>query len=137
MRANRRLPRTMKFQIFRDTEDVVHANVPRDVVLHAPPGEDPDDKGYDFGLDGALSPGGLDLALNALNAYVPPGSDGLPPVRCEKGLASKTARDLHEDFAVEFLMEPDPDHGEVLGAREIYDWIEAKRPGTIARIKKT
>lgn len=118
--------------VFRDADtDVVHASVNRVVSHHRPPAGDEWDPAFDCGPDGALTPEGLDLAINALNAYVPPAEDGAEPVRARHvGLMSATAAGLHEDFAREFLAAMDPDGGEVPRER-ILAWVEERRPGTV------
>lgn len=71
----------------------------------------------------------LELTLNALNAYVPPGADGEEVVECRRNVASRTAWELHEAFAREKLLPLAPEGGEI-PYREIMDWIESERPGT-------
>lgn len=108
---------------------------PRTVFQHTDAGFDPDDPGYSLEAaeDGGPSPGVLDLALNALNEYVPPGADGEEVVECRRNVASRTAWELHEAFAREKLLPLAPDGGD-LRYREIIDWIDAKRPGTVAAL---
>jgi hypothetical protein len=53
-------------EIWREGEFSVRTNVARTVVWHSP-------MGFEFGYGGS---GPADLALNILNAFVPPGSDG-------------------------------------------------------------
>ena len=103
----------------------------RTVFQYTDPGLDPDDPGYSLEAapEGGPSPGMLELALNALNAYVPPGADGAEVVECRRNVASRTAWELHEAFAREKLLPLAPDGGEI-PYREIMDWIESKRPGT-------
>lgn len=103
----------------------------RTVFHHTDAGFDPDDAGYSLEVaeDGGPSPGMLDLALNALNEYVPPGADGEEVVECRRNVASRTAWELHEAFAREMLLPLAPDGGD-LPYRQIMDWIDAKRPGT-------
>lgn len=119
--------------VFRDEETpgVLFASVGRAVWHHVsrPPGRRAagDDPLFDCGPDGAPTPEGLDLALNALSVYVPPGADGDEVVECRFNVASRTAWDLHEDFAREVLSRMHPD-GEDLVFHDIWDWIQGKRP---------
>ena len=103
----------------------------RTVFQHTDAGLDPDDLGYSLEAaeDGGPSPGMLDLALNALNEYVPPGADGEEVVECRRNVASRAAWELHEAFAWEKFLPLVPDGGEI-PYREVMDWIDAKRPGT-------
>ena len=107
----------------------------RTVFQHTDAGFDPDDAGYSLEAapDGGPTPGMLDLALNALNEYVPPGADGEEVVECRRNVASRTAWELHEAFAREMLHPLAPDGGE-LDYRELMGWINAKRPGTEASL---
>lgn len=126
-------PRKDALHVFRDEETLVlFASVRRAVWHHVPrppgrrgPGEDPL---FDCGPVGALSPEGRDLALNSLLAYVPAGADGEEVVECRLNVASRTAWDLHEDFAREVLARMHPDGGDVPFA-ELWDWIQEKKPG--------
>lgn len=80
-------PRVFDVQLGRIT-GVAQTNVPHSVILHSP-------DGFEWGYGGS---GPADLALNILNAYIPPGWDGHEPVTCFQGDASRTAYDLHQDF---------------------------------------
>ncbi len=126
-------PRKEALHVFRHGEapGVLFASVGRAVWHHVPrpPGRRHagDDPRFDCGPDGALTPEGLDLALNVLSVYVPPGADGEEVVECRFNVASRTAWSLHEDFAREVLRSMHPD-GEDLAFREIWDWIQGKRP---------
>ena len=126
-------PRKDALHVFRDEETpALHASVARAVWHHVarPPGRRAawDDPLFDCGPAGALTPGGLDLALNALLAYVPAGADGEEVAECRFNVASRTAWDLHEDFAREVLSRMNPD-GEDLPFPELWDWIQGKKPG--------
>ncbi len=68
-------------------------NVPWTVIQGSP-------TGFAWGYGGS-GPG--DLALNILNAFVPPGHDGYPPVKCWRGYCSQTAWALHQDFKWVYL----------------------------------
>ncbi len=78
----------------------VVTNVACTVVHHSP-------TGYEFGYGGS---GPADLALNVLNLFVPPGVDGLLPVRCYRHVASRTAWQLHQPFKWKFIG-PLPEEG--------------------------
>jgi len=126
-------PRKDALHIFRDEGTLVlFASVGRAVWHHVPKplgrraaGDDPL---FDCGPGGALTPEGLDLALNALLGYVPVGADGEEVVECRLNVASRTAWDLHEAFAREVLRRMHPDGGD-LPFSELWDWIQEKKPG--------
>ena len=127
--------RKRSFEVFVDEEDFVFCSL-RDqrTVFHHTDGSaslDPDDLGYSLETaeDGGPSPGMLDLALNALNEYIPPTADGEEVVECRRNVASASAFELYEAFAQEKLLPLSPNGGEI-PYREILDWIESKRPGT-------
>lgn len=125
--------RKRSFEVFVDEEDFVFTTLTdqRTVFHHTDPGLDPDDLGYSLepAEEGGPSPGMLDLALNALNEYVPPGADGAEVVECRRNVASAAAWELHEAFAREQLLPLSPDGGEI-PYRTLMGWIESKRPGT-------
>lgn len=88
-------------------------NVPWTAIWHSP-------DGFEWGHGGS---GPADLALNILNAFVPPGSDDFEPVRMPiEGKASRTAVDLHQQFKWEFLAKL-PKDGGVIEADKIMRWI--------------
>lgn len=95
----------------------VVTNVARTVVHHSP-------TGYEFGYGGS---GPADLALNVLNLFVPPGADGLPPVRCYRHSASRTAWQLHQPFKWKFIG-PLPEEGGVIPGALIRAWIAGQQP---------
>ncbi len=129
---------TSALYAFEDKEGLVRSNVARDVAHHAAPGAPSYREGRSFGPGppDALSPEGLDLALNALNAYVPPGKDGREVVECRLNAVSATAFELHEDFAREVLAGGLEGPGE-LSYRALMDWVEKSRPGTERRLLNT
>jgi len=71
----------------------LETNVPWSVIQHSP-------TGFEIGYGGS---GPADLALNILNAFVPPGKDGLAAVPCYKGECSQTAWRLHQTFKFEYI----------------------------------
>lgn len=93
----------------------VQTNVPWSVVEHSP-------DGFEWSYAGS---GPSDLALNILNAFIPPGSDSQRPVRCFEGEASKTAAALHQCFKEEFLAGL-PAEGGTIPGEVIRAWIEAR-----------
>lgn len=125
--------RKRSFEVFVEEAGFVFCSLrdQRTVFHHTDAGLDPDEMGYSMETaeDGGPSPGMLDLALNALNEYVPPTADGEEVVECRRNVASAAAFELYENFAREKLLPLAPDGGEIL-YREIMDWIESKRPGT-------
>jgi hypothetical protein len=77
---------------------------------------------------GALTPKGLELALNAINSYAAPSEDGREPVECRYlNVVSLTAFELHEAFAREVLERMPPD-GAAVPYREVARWIEERAP---------
>lgn len=115
--------------IFRDTEGYVIADVVRACAHYSPPAAsgvlEPGETGYDCGPEGD-EPKKRELALNILNEFVPPGSDGLDPVRCNfVNVASATAFSLHVGFAEDVVGRMDPD-GEDVPAPEILRWLKLK-----------
>lgn len=95
-----------------DTTGEVITNVPWSVIDHSP-------TGFNWGYGGS---GPADLALNILNAFVPPGTDGLEPVRCYRNTCSRTAQRLHQQFKWEFIASMDVAGGQI-SANAIRDWI--------------
>jgi hypothetical protein len=100
----------------------MHANIPRSVVREPPvidhrPGSHspvPDSRQL------------ADLALNILNAFVPPeegGTDEAAPVKCHRGHCSAFAARYHEAFAHAFI-EPLPESGGAIDSTLIVAWIE-------------
>lgn len=88
-------------------------NVPRSAIWHSP-------DGFEWGYGGS---GPADLALNILNAFVPPGTDDYAPVKMPvAGRASRTAVDLHQAFKWEFLATL-PTSGGAIEADTIMRWL--------------
>lgn len=100
-------------ELVRDKWGSEITNVPWTVVLHSP-------DGFSWGPVSAAS---CDLALNILNAVVPPGSDGRKPEKCYHGYASQTAFSLHRLFAEEMLTMIGISGGVTLAT--IWDWLSA------------
>lgn len=96
-------------------------NVPWSCKHHSP-------TGFAWGYAGS---GPADLALNILNAFCPPGTDGAPPVKCWQGYASATAMALHQDFKREFL-ESMPFGGGVIRAEKITAWLQQRARPMVA-----
>lgn len=93
---------------------VVNITRPR-VVLHSP-------DGYEYGYGGS---GPADLALNILNDFVPPESDGLPPDKCWRGSCSNTASRLHQKFKFDVIANlPQTIRTHRIPAAEIIRWID-------------
>jgi hypothetical protein len=139
-------PWTRPLRVFRDERGLVRSNVIRQAAHHLPwryhrpsglaegllvgPGGSPYEVGPTGVLPGrgALTPRGLELALNALSAYLPPAEDGHDPVECRYlNVVSLTAWSLHEGFAREVLEAMPPD-GAAVPYREVARWIEARAP---------
>lgn len=97
-------------------DQLPRANVPRSVVRHSP-------DGYEWGYPGS---GPADLSLNILSAYVPPGSDGLPPVKCHYGECSATANRLYQEFKRDVISNI-PHEGGHIPAALIVAWLERHR----------
>lgn len=94
-----------------DLGDAV-TNVPWTVIHHSP-------TGFEWGYSGS---GCADLALNVLNAFIPPGKDNLPAVTCYKGECSQTAWDLHQGFKQEFIATM-PKNGGIIKKGAILSYI--------------
>jgi len=127
MRRNQKLERIRKPRIFNveltripdrngniDSASDVDTNVPWSVIDHSP-------DGFNWGYGGS---GPADLALNILNAFVPPGTDGHEEVNCYRNTCSRTAWDLHQAFKNEFLVGMSMEGGPI-EADTITEWLEA------------
>lgn len=92
-------------------------NVPVSVVQHSP-------TGFAWGYGGS---GPADLALNILNLFVPPGTDGFPKCKLYEGYASFTANVLYQDFKRAYI-EILPHEGGTIKGEEIRAWIDRNKP---------
>lgn len=114
-----RLRRVADFEAGLDLRDQlphrVQTNVPWSVVEHSP-------SGFEWGYAGS---GPADLALNILNLFEPPGSDGEEEVLCFRGQASRVAYELHQAFKEDFIACL-PWEGDVIPGWEIRAWISAR-----------
>ena len=125
-----RTPWTADVRVWRagDATEPCGASIPRSVIWHSP-------DGFNFGYGGS---GPADLALNILNAFVPPGravdweddNDGPDrddaPIECYQGTCSRFAQRHHQAFKREFIAvmgEP----GGTIPADAIRTWIASKR----------
>jgi hypothetical protein len=126
---------TRDLEVFREADRLTMlAAVGKVCHHHVPPTGDAWDPGFDVGPSGALTPRGLDLAVNVLTAYAPPGEDGGEPVECRyRNVMSATAAELHEAFAREVLAFMSDDGGR-MAYSDLMDWIEERRPGTQAAL---
>jgi hypothetical protein len=106
----------MKFDVVLERiswmEPAVQTNVPWSVIHHSP-------TGFEWGYGGS---GPADLALNILNAFIPPGHDGSVPLACHEGECSRTALLFHQEFKNQFLVSM-PREGGVITAQQITDFI--------------
>lgn len=98
-------------------------NVPRSVVSHSP-------DGFEWG-DGDR--GSADLALNILNAFVPPNTDGLPAVDCFRGHCSTTAHRLHQKFKDEIISRV-PHQGGMIPGAVIEAWLASHFEEIVERV---
>ena len=96
----------------RNEDGSASTNVPHSVISHSP-------DGFEWGYGGS---GPSDLALNILNAFIPPNTDGAKPVNCHKHQASKTAYVLHQNFKRKFLCAMDEQGGRI-SKKAIKDFI--------------
>jgi hypothetical protein len=88
---------------------------------------------YDCGTSGQ---GAADLALNILNAFVPPRAESVQrwgvdqrdddPLRSWKGVVSRFAIEHHQQFKREFI-ERLPSEGGRIDAERIREWIRIRR----------
>lgn len=95
---------------------LIKTNVPWSVVHHSP-------TGFGVGYGGS---GPADLALNILNAFMPPGFDDDEPVKCWKRSCSRFAWKWHQDFKWQFIAAMNDDGGTIT-EKVIREWIDAKR----------
>jgi hypothetical protein len=98
--------------LWRNEQGEAQANTPWTVIQHSP-------TGFEWGYGGSAP---ADLALNILNAFAPPKSDGEEPVECFKGVCSATAMRLHQDFKWTFIA-PMPRVGGTIKAETIRNWL--------------
>lgn len=114
-------------RVWRETEQgAVHVNVPRCAIWHSP-------TGFECGYAGS---GPADLALNILNAFVPPRAEKPSnnweddreddPLPCFRGVTSRFAARHHQEFKRDFIQGMDRMGGK-LEARRILEWIAAAR----------
>ncbi|MDP9484728.1 MAG: hypothetical protein M3Q49_02860 [Actinomycetota bacterium] len=93
----------------------VQTNVPWSVIRHSP-------SGFEWGYGGS---GPADFALNILNRFETPGTDGEEPEACFDGVASRTAMVLHQEFKEDFLAGM-PEEGGTIPGSEIRAWISER-----------
>lgn len=109
----------------------VHSNIPWTVIQHSP-------DGFECGYSGS---GPADLALNILNAFVPPRA-GCPislwaaeadddPVRMRVGAASRFAMHWHQLFKHKFITRLSREGG-VIPAAAVREWIEQHKQASEA-----
>ncbi len=92
------------------------SNVPRTVYAY-------ERTGYAWG--GKPGPGAYELAINILNLFAPPCSDGRSSVQHRQGLASHLATDLTHAFAERFLTHA----GDiVITAQIVHAWVQKMAP---------
>lgn len=113
-----------------DPTGVVRSNVVRTCTQHSP-------NGYECGYSGS---GPADLALNILNAFVPPRpeptrrwADDLrddDPLKTSKGVASRFALEHHQAFKRDFI-EGMPRSGGRIEAATIHAWIGTRTRSTV------
>jgi len=111
-----------------DNIGVVRSNIARTCIQHSP-------DGYECGYAGS---GPADLALNILNAFVPPRSGKVSrwseaerdddPVPTYRGVASRFALAHHQRFKFEFVAVMDRQGG-CIAAERIRAWIAQRREG--------
>lgn len=123
----KRSPFADDVRVWRTANGVVRTNVKHSVIWHSP-------TGFGVGYGGS---GPADLALNILNAFVPPIGKTMPhpvwgedpdttPVACYRRRASLFAAHWHQDFKREFIATL-PEAGGVIPLLTISDWIETHR----------
>lgn len=102
-------------KLWREGDDKrAMANIPRTCEIHSP-------DGFEWGYGGS---GPADLALNILNAFVPPDSDGRKSTICRKGTCSYTADSLHQQFKSDFIAGM-PEEGGTISGDAIREWLRA------------
>lgn len=95
-------------------------NVKRSITHHSP-------AGFEWGYQGS---GPADLALQILHDILPPGCDGLPPVRLFRGQCSALAWMLHQDFKRDFIARLPRQGGEIL-PEQIDAWLDERLPALL------
>jgi hypothetical protein len=132
VRGPQTIPNTQPFEsdvkVWRSPppESEIWSNIPWSVIQHSP-------DGFECGYAGS---GPADLALNILNAFVPPRAERIKdwwesdteddPLRVYHGIASRFAVRWHQKFKREFIATMPRSGGKVSGA-EIRDWIARHR----------
>jgi hypothetical protein len=109
------------------TAEPAGASIPRSVIWHSP-------DGFNFGYGGS---GAADLALNILNAFLPPAigrsmDDDIEwaerdddPVKCYQGVCSRFAARWHQAFKREFIASIQSPGGTITAAT-IKAWISQR-----------
>jgi hypothetical protein len=92
--AHLMIPLREDVRLYRDLHGMVWTNIHRTVLAR-------EENGFNYGDQSSFTE---ELALNILSAYVPPGSDDLPPVKARRGHASATAWRLYRPFMDQFLL---------------------------------
>ncbi len=117
-------------RVVRDAEDdAVYADVHRTCAHYfprwtGPAGDAP--SFYECGPGSDLAKR-LELALNVLNSFMPPGDDDHDIVKCQyQNAMSKTAHVLHKEFERHFIRHLDPDGGDISAAK-IHRWLRTRR----------
>ncbi len=72
---------------------------------------------------GSRGSGAQDLALNILNQFFPPFSDGFEPICCQSGLASQTAFELAPKFVEEVIAQLDASQPAKINVVDVQNWI--------------
>lgn len=105
-----------------DVVEVCRASIPRTVIWHSP-------DGFNFGYGGS---GPAELALNILNAFVPPRELAEPekvhdrpdfPLTCFFGVCSLFALRYHQAFKREFIQNMAEPGGTIFAETILY-WID-------------
>lgn len=128
-------PRQDDLEIFIDEDEFVRATVAHHAKHYVPDAiKASDSEQYRAGPGAAGHPGLYELALSIMVCYLPAGFDGEGSLimgtgrpRPEPIPVSRTAWELHRDFAEDILVHIDPANT-TIPASNIYQWVYEKRP---------
>ena len=128
-------PRGSDLEIYTDEQGFVRASVPYHAVHYVPDSLGPiNNEQYRAGPGSEGHPGLYELGLSVMAYYLPSGFEDEEPVilrtkmpRSDPMPVSRSAWELHRDYAEEVLLHIDPEYT-TLPVLEIYDWVARKRP---------
>lgn len=128
-------PRQDDLEIFTDVDGLIRATVPHHAKHYVPDAiKASDSEQYQAGPGAAGHLGIYELALSIMVCYLPAGFDGERALIMGTGRpgpepipVSRTAWELHRDFAEDIIIYVDPANS-TIPASNIYQWVYEKRP---------